>query len=390
VILVSARGSARFWSARQIHPNGGGRANDHSYETILVAGVNAVSELFLRSVQEFAPQQVQIAGILAEDRMLHGREVQQTRILGSIEALHDILRSLEVHGIQIDRIVVATAAGRLSPRALATLMEVENSSDIVVDFLSERLGFEGPCPSRMPSVALGRERTAALGERALASVAYARDINSARKSFWTLKRTADGIAAAFLLIALAPVATLVALVVAFDVGFPLIFWQQRPGLHGRPFRLYKFRTMSAPHDKHSRRVPDEQRLSRVGRLLRRSRLDELPQLYNVLIGDMSFVGPRPLLPCDQSPDYAARLSVRPGVTGWAQVNGGRIVAPLDKAILDIWYVSKASFLLDLKILLRTVEMVLFGERANTKAVHQARSDLSQLPALKTLLWADNG
>jgi lipopolysaccharide/colanic/teichoic acid biosynthesis glycosyltransferase len=148
--------------------------------------------------------------------------------------------------------------------------------------------------------------------------------------------------------------------------------------------------MSASHDRHSRRVPDEQRLSLVGRLLRRSRLDELPQLYNVLIGDMSFVGPRPLLPCDQSPDYAARLSVRPGITGWAQVNGGRIVAPLDKAILDIWYVSKASFLLDLKIMLRTVEMVLFGERANTKAVHQARRDLSELPALKTLLWADNG
>src|SRR5262249_2904321 len=149
--LVSARGSARFWFARQMHANGGGRANEHSYETILVAGVNAVSELFLRSVQEFAPQQIRIAEILAEDRMLHGRAVKQPRILGSIEAVHDILGFLEGPGIQMARIVVATAADRLSPRALATLMEVENSSDIVVDFLSERLGFEGP--SRMPSVA---------------------------------------------------------------------------------------------------------------------------------------------------------------------------------------------------------------------------------------------
>ena len=103
---------------------------------------------------------------------------------------------------------------------------------------------------------------------------------------------------------------------------------------------------------------------------------------------MSFVGPRPLLPCDQSPDYAARLSVRPGITGWAQVNGGRIVAPLDKAILDIWYVTKASFVLDLKIAFRTAQMVLFGERINTEAVYQARRDLDQLPALKTLLWAE--
>jgi len=146
--------------------------------------------------------------------------------------------------------------------------------------------------------------------------------------------------------------------------------------------------MSAPYDKHSRRVPDEQRLSVVGRPLRCTRLDELPQLYNVLVGDMSFVGPRPLLPCDQSPDYAARLSVRPGITGWAQVNGGRIVSPRDKAILDIWYVNKASFVLDLKIVLRTMQMVLFGDRINTEAVYQARRDLDQLPALKSLFWAE--
>jgi lipopolysaccharide/colanic/teichoic acid biosynthesis glycosyltransferase len=103
---------------------------------------------------------------------------------------------------------------------------------------------------------------------------------------------------------------------------------------------------------------------------------------------MSFVGPRPLLPCDQSPDYAARLLVRPGITGWAQVNGGRIVAPLDKAVLDIWYVTRASFMLDIKIVLRTVQMVLFGERMNTQAVHQARRDLEQLPGLRGLLWAE--
>ena len=174
---------------------------------------------------------------------------------------------------------------------------------------------------------------------------------------------------------------LVAFIVALDVGFPVIFWQQRPGLYGRPFKLYKFRTMRAPHDKHSRRIPDDQRSSAVGQILRRTRLDELPQLYNVLVGDMSLIGPRPLLPCDQSPDYAARLSVRPGITGWAQVNGGRIISPSDKWILDIWYVQNASLVLDLKIVLRTVKMVLFGDRINTEAVNQARSDLG----LKTLL-----
>jgi lipopolysaccharide/colanic/teichoic acid biosynthesis glycosyltransferase len=385
-VLISARGTARFWFVRQIHRNGSGRVNGHPCETVLVAGVNAVSELFLRSVQEFAPQQVRVAGILAENPMLRGRAVQQRRVLGTIEELHSVLGSLEVHGVAVDRIVVATATDRLSPLALDALLEVEKSSDIVIHFLSERLGFEDS--SRLPPVVLGQEGTTAHEEQVLAAVPRVHHVNSAGKPFWTLKRMVDAFVAAFLVIILAPLATLVALVVALDVGFPLIFWQQRPGLHGRPFKLYKFRTMSAPHDKHSRRVPDEQRLSVVGRVLRRTRLDELPQLYNVLVGDMSFVGPRPLLPCDQSPDYAARLSVRPGITGWAQVNGGRIVAPLDKAILDIWYVTNASFVLDLKIAFRTAQMVLFGDRINTEAVYQARRDLDQLPALKTLLWAE--
>jgi lipopolysaccharide/colanic/teichoic acid biosynthesis glycosyltransferase len=129
-------------------------------------------------------------------------------------------------------------------------------------------------------------------------------------------------------------------------------------------------------------------LSAVGRILRRTRLDELPQLYNVLVGDMSFVGPRPLLPCDQSPEYARRLSVRPGITGWAQVNGGRIISPSDKCVLDIWYLKNASFALDLEIVLRTVKMVLLGDRINTEAVHLARCDLA--PTLKTLPVAEMG
>ena len=120
-------------------------------------------------------------------------------------------------------------------------------------------------------------------------------------------------------------------------------------------------------------------------MIRRARLDELPQLYNVLVGDMSLIGPRPLLPCDQSPDYAARLSVRPGITGWAQVNGGRIISPSDKCILDIWYAQNASFVLDLKIVLSTVKMIFLGDRINTEAVNQARSDLGLKAPLRTTI-----
>jgi lipopolysaccharide/colanic/teichoic acid biosynthesis glycosyltransferase len=209
--------------------------------------------------------------------------------------------------------------------------------------------------------------------------------NSAREPLLFQKRIVDVFGAAFLAITLFPVVIIVACVVALDVGFPLIFWQQRPGLYGHPFKLYKFRTMRPPHDRHQRRVPDDQRSSAIGRIIRRTRVDELPQLYNVLVGDMSLIGPRPLLPCDQSPDYAARLSVRPGITGWAQVNGGQIISPSDKWILDIWYAQNVSFSLDLKIVLNTVKMVFFGDRINIAAVNRARSDLGLKALLRTTM-----
>jgi lipopolysaccharide/colanic/teichoic acid biosynthesis glycosyltransferase len=379
-ILIFARSVARLWYARQIQINGKGRVNEQPHETVLVVGMNTVTELFLLSVKEFASQRVQVAGILVEEPSMRGRAIQQKLVLGTVEELQDILQSLEVHGVTVDRIVVATAADQLRPSSLESLFEVEKSSAVVVQYLSERLGFD--YVAQRPSSLSGQERNSV--QRAVARLGNVADVNHANskeRSFRLGKRIVDAFGAVFLMVTLTPVAVLVAFLVALDVGFPLIFWQQRPGLYGRPFKLYKFRTMRAPHDKHSRRIPDDQRSSAIGQILRRTRLDELPQLYNVMAGDMSLIGPRPLLPRDQSPDYAARLSVRPGITGWAQVNGGRIISPSDKCILDIWYAQNASFVLDLKIVLSTVKIVLVGDRINIEAVKQARSDLG----LKTLL-----
>jgi lipopolysaccharide/colanic/teichoic acid biosynthesis glycosyltransferase len=124
-----------------------------------------------------------------------------------------------------------------------------------------------------------------------------------------------------------------------------------------------------------RRVSDSERLSFIGCLLRRWRLDELPQLYNVLIGTMSFVGPRPLLPGDQFAGMPERLAVRPGLTGWAQIHGGRDLTASDKAALDLWYIKNASLRVDLRILLATLRMILFGERADPVAIRQAWREL---------------
>jgi sugar transferase EpsL len=155
----------------------------------------------------------------------------------------------------------------------------------------------------------------------------------------------------------------VAVLIAAFIGLPVLFRQQRPGLHGRPFQIYKFRTMSMARDAAGELLPDARRLMPMGTLLRRLSLDELPQLYNVLKGDMSLVGPRPLL-MEYLPLYSAeqmrRHEVRPGITGWTQVNGRNALSWEEKFALDVWYVDHRSFWLDLEILVMTVKRVFSG------------------------------
>ena len=175
-----------------------------------------------------------------------------------------------------------------------------------------------------------------------------------------MKRLFDLVAAAVGLVVLSPLLLVLAIVVAIDLGRPVLFSQMRPGLGGRPFRLVKFRTMRDARGRDGLPLPDAARLTRFGRLLRASSLDELPELWNVLKGEMSLVGPRPLLmeylPL-YSPEQARRHEVRPGITGWAQVNGRNSLAWPARLALDVWYVDHRSFVLDLRILLLTVARV---------------------------------
>ena len=196
-----------------------------------------------------------------------------------------------------------------------------------------------------------------------------------KRFFWKAKALGDRVAAAMLIILCAPLLVLAALAVAATLGPPVFFWQKRPGRGGLPFRVYKFRTMGNVLSRDGKQLSDHERCSGAGNLLRRLRLDELPQLFNILRGEMSFVGPRPLLPKDQSQAFGARLLVRPGLTGWAQVAGGRQTSADDKSALDIWYVNNASFKLDIEILLRTILVVLFGERVSAPLIERAWEDL---------------
>ena len=158
------------------------------------------------------------------------------------------------------------------------------------------------------------------------------------------------------IVVISPVLAVIALLVRVKLGSPVLFRQERPGLDGKAFTIYKFRTMTDERDTDGNLLPDGERLTRFGKFLRASSLDELPELWNVIKGDMSLVGPRPLLMQyleRYTPEQARRHEVRPGITGWAQVNGRNAVTWEDKFDMDVWYVDNQSLVLDIKILFLT-------------------------------------
>ena len=380
-------------------------------EDVLVIGINRITDLYLQSVAEFGAGRIGVAGLLGRSDKHKGRLVQQHNVLGTPEDVIKVLQDLELHGVFVAQIVLTTAFSKLSAEARSALLELDKSTNIRLYFFAELLGLDSDpgaeAKRQMPKAAerlqdgyedehsdggVGTgDNTLKIESRPAASGAAKQQPDGdvafviapeqmaamSVRPFWQLKRFLDAVIAAALIILLSPLLLVVALLVAIDLGLPVVFWQQRPGLGGRPFRLYKMRSMAASHDEQGRRVPDELRSSFIGRLLRRTRLDELPQLWNIFIGDMSFVGPRPLLSVDQPCEYAARLFVRPGLTGWAQVQGGRKVSADNKAALDVWYLCNASVLLDLQIIARTIPMLFWGEQENEQAVREAWRELQE-------------
>lgn len=183
-----------------------------------------------------------------------------------------------------------------------------------------------------------------------------------------IKRLIDITAACFGLLVLSLVLFVVTLALTVANNGKPFFFQRRPGKNGKIFRIVKFKTMTDATDAEGQLLPDAERLTAIGSFVRKTSLDEIPQLINVLKGDMSLIGPRPLLPeylTLYSPEQARRHEVRPGITGWAQVNGRNAVSWEDKFKMDVWYVDHLSFMLDLKILMMTVQKVLKSEGINT-------------------------
>jgi len=171
------------------------------------------------------------------------------------------------------------------------------------------------------------------------------------------KRLLDLVLASFGVFLLSPILIILVVLVRFKLGHPIFFRQQRPGLHGKPFTMFKFRTMTNARDTQGNLLPDAERMTLFGSFLRSTSLDELPELINVLKGEMSLVGPRPLLMqylARYTPEQMRRHQVKPGITGWAQISGRNAISWEEKFALDVWYVDNFSLVLDVKIIILTI------------------------------------
>jgi lipopolysaccharide/colanic/teichoic acid biosynthesis glycosyltransferase len=347
--------------------------------TILIVGVTRLTELYVQALAEMSPGQVSVAGLVAQTRDHTGRIFAGHQILGVSEDIESILNMLEVHGVTVDCIVVVIGIQDLSEKAQEVLVQAKQIRGISLQFLTGILKLE---PKRGENSHTASEAACNLAPYPGCDLDLASIRSLSQRRFWKAKRALDVLAAIIMLLILAPLFLLEALLVAATVGFPVVFWQRRPGRGGRPFHLYKFRTMRAAYASDGRRLPDDERVPLAAGFLRRARLDELPQLLNILRGDMSFVGPRPLLPRDQPKGCSARLLVRPGLTGWAQVVGGRCISAEDKLALDLWYVRNASFFLDLAIAARTIPVLLFGESVSQPLIELAWQELMAVGTVK--------
>lgn len=360
-VLITLLSGSRFLYRWYVNRKGG--RNLYQQRTpILLLGTGEGAAIYLHALDATQGRAFYAVGIICDHGMYVGRAFNGVPVLGTIDDVDQVLVELETQGIFPERLVVTKPVESLPQGTIGRLNEIVRRRGVEVDslpdLLSLRLGGGGvvaPADERLP---VGAPR------------------------WLEIKRFLDVILSAALLLFTAPVSLIAALAVLAELGHPVLFRQVRPGFGLQPFTLLKFRSMRGPRAADGRLLSDPERTGPVGRLLRRTRLDEIPQLLNVLKGDMSFIGPRPLLPRDLA-DLAdggwERAKLRPGLTGWAQVNGGHQLTNPEKMALDLWYIRHASAWLDVKIVLLTIRMVVFGEKVDRAAIDEARTWLRDHP-----------
>ncbi len=336
---------------------------------VLLYGAGPLAALYVGAVRSTPRTNVRVVGIIEDAGTPRGRYVHDVPVLGSPHDLDRIVAELAVQGIHPERLVMTRTAERLPPEVRTCAERCRARHGVELHFLPDLLGVP-----------------ADVSATDAASASSASD-----RAYFHVRRPVEVSLCALGLLVLMPLIVLIALLVLVDQGPPILFRQVRPGRGNRPFTLYKFRTMRDPRDARGAAVSDFERTSLLGRVLRRTRLDELPQLVNVLRGDMSFIGPRPLLPRDLPDRVGERIAIRPGITGWAQVNGGQRLSADEKVALDAWYVRNAGPLLDLRIIGRTLKMMVRGgdlERLESEPTPAGESGCQRLLVVNRFFHPD--
>jgi lipopolysaccharide/colanic/teichoic acid biosynthesis glycosyltransferase len=328
-------------------------------EHIIMIGSSRLTALYIKMLQAHAPAQRQVIAVLDGNQKLRGRTVCGVPIVGVPDHLVAVIKEFEVHGVRTDRVIVGGYQTLLSEAVLEGVVEICAEREIVLGFVPKLLGLD-PLPTTRP-----------IGSSALVPAAVRPAFGLSK--YFRYKRAVDFVFALVAITVLSPVFLIASALVLLDLGAPVVFWQKRIGRNGRGFLVYKFRTLHAPFDRDGQPNPNGDYRSWIGNSLRRTRIDELPQLFNVLVGEMSLIGPRPLLPQDQPANCNLRLLVRPGITGWAQINGGNLITTEEKGALDDWYIRNASLWLDLRTALFTLIFLFTGERRFEQAVRDANA-----------------
>jgi lipopolysaccharide/colanic/teichoic acid biosynthesis glycosyltransferase len=320
-------------------------------DRMILIGATPVASAFIRLMNACAPDRQHVIAVLDGQRNMIGRAIAGVQVVGRPLDLEAIVNEYAIHGVTANRVVVAGEVDGLTPIVLREIEHICQRHRITLSFVPRMIGLTDQ----------GKVEVAALSGQELTKPSIA------LPPYLGLKRFIDIVGSVALLFLLSPLFILVTGLVALDVGRPVLFWQERLGWKGRGFLIYKFRTLAAPFDPNGNPLQGKRQPSAIGRMLRVMRFDELPQLLNVLFGDMSLIGPRPLLPEDQPANTAMRLLVRPGITGWAQVSGGKLITKEEKERLDEWYIRNASLRVDVQIVIMTLKIVLMRQHQDAEA-----------------------
>ena len=355
--LIGIRTWSRLRDTRRAPQNYQPRCDE--LEFVMIIGATRLAWFFSMMVEELSSPEHRIVAILDERPQLINRTLNGFSIVGSPENLSGIIDEYATHGVAINKVVVAVHPRDLTEKTRNEVRAVSDARNIPIEWLHQ-------------TFSIAHAKISVSSKSPVANLNVAATVTA--RPYWKIKRLMDIVVALAMIIMFAPLTILVAALVVIDVGFPIVFWQQRVGYLGRPLRVYKFRTMRSSFDRKGQLTPEPERLSLLGRLLRRNHLDEIPQLFNILMGSMSVIGPRPLLPVDQPKDIGLRLQVRPGLTGLAQINGGTSLSVDEKSALDEWYIQHASLCLDIRIILRTIWVMVRGNPRNHTQISAALAE----------------